>query len=439
MKKKITKKNLIIYKKYLSTKKRSIKLNNKKFNNQKPILNILLKNKNSKVLIEKLINTINLIKDKNNLTKILDTKKITYFNKDKIGKSGAKIGFININNCDYIIKTFKFKNPKVPFNKSNDNCLKLFTPYNEILQNILVSNITFFLNNKEYTIFKKHNFANNILKLEGFGLDNNRTFIINKLVGLTNNKHYFTNLGELFKNHYLELLSNAFKEEKYNIINLFFTFLTEKIDHYFKFLRLLNKKIGYINTDLKCANIFIKKSTLTTSNVNKYKLLLDNGFILNYTFLVSDLDKATTKINNVSFKANESKLLEKILSKTNTRLSNIYKFRYKCFNDPYYCKIFKSYDFDRITLFYDIYILLYTQIYKTHKFNSLDQFYGYLSSLNNYVMKSININNGEFKIFYNRIHNSFFIKTKPSNIKLSLHINALLYNFCKRLTKDRNK
>lgn len=438
MKSSSIKKKYILHEKYLLSKKKTIKIRKNQFNKDIPIINIIKKNKNGEVLIEKLVKYINFIitENKKKSTNILDKKNITYFDKEKIGKSGANIGFININNSNYIIKTFKFKKPKNPFNQSN-NCLKLFTPYNEIIQNILVSNIVQFLNKKERVIFRRFNFADNILKLEYFGLDDNTTYIINKQVGITYESNYYTNLGELFKNHYLQLLNKTFKEEKYHIIDLFLRFLTEKLNHYFKFLRLLNKKIGYINTDLKCVNVFIKETPLNSAMLKKYKLLIDNGFILNYTLLVSDLDKSTMKINQTSFMPNEDKLLEKLLSRTNTRLSTIYHFRYNCLKDKNYCMRFKPYHFDRITLYYDIYILFYTKIYKTQKFNSLDEYYSYLGKLNNYVMKSLNIDKDEFKLFYERINNSFFIKRKPSNIKLSIHINALLYNFCRRLNSNK--
>ena len=87
--------------------------------------------------------------------------------------------------------------------------------------------------------------------------------------------------------------------------------------------------------------------------------------------------------------------------------------------------------YDIITLFFDIYILLYKYIFKKLKLSAED-YYDYLKILNNLVKKTLNINDDEFTKFYKRIHNSYLLRIK-SGIKLSVHINAMLYNFCKSL------
>ena len=46
----------------------------------------------------------------------------------------------------------------------------------------------------------------------------------------------------------------------------------------------------------------------------------------------------------------------------------------------------------------------------------------------------LNINDNEFILFYKRINNSYLLKIKSSPIKLSVHINAMLYNFCNKLS-----
>ena len=87
--------------------------------------------------------------------------------------------------------------------------------------------------------------------------------------------------------------------------------------------------------------------------------------------------------------------------------------------------------YDIITLFFDIYILLYKKIFKNLKL-SVKDYYDYFKILNNLVKKTLNINDDEFTKFYKRIHKSYLLKIK-SETKFSFHINAMLYNFCKSL------
>ena len=54
-------------------------------------------------------------------------------------------------------------------------------------------------------------------------------------------------------------------------------------------IKFLNKNLGFIHTDCKTLNIFIDKNN---RYVKKYRLLKDEGFIINYIPLVADLDNS---------------------------------------------------------------------------------------------------------------------------------------------------
>ena len=147
--------------------------------------------------------------------------------------------------------------------------------------------------------------------------------------------------------------------------------------------------------------------------------------------LISDLDKATIEVNKVLILPRPDKRIEKYLEKRTNKLSKVYEIRYNCSRNVSLCNRFKPYQYDIITLFFDIYILLYKYIFK--KLNlSVTDYYEYFKILNDLVKKTLNINEEEFTKFYKRIHNSHLLKIK-SGIKLSFHINAMLYNFCKSL------
>ena len=49
-----------------------------------------------------------------------------------------------------------------------------------------------------------------------------------------------------------------------------------------------------------------------------------------------------------------------------------------------------------------------------------------------FVKKTLNINQKEFEIFYNRINNSLLLKYLSIS-DLGIQINAMLYHFCKSI------
>lgn len=103
------------------------------------------------------------------------------------------------------------------------------------------------------------------MKLDYFGFNTNFSYIINKKVGILdeNNKSYYTSLNDLFNNNYILKLLKAFKNNDYQLINIFFTFITEMLSEYLNCLKLINQDMNFIHTDFKCLNIFIKKISIS--------------------------------------------------------------------------------------------------------------------------------------------------------------------------------
>lgn len=196
-------------------------------------------------------------------------------------------------------------------------------------------------------------------------------------------------------------------------------------------MKFLNTNLGYINTDLKCQNIFVKKAN-TKSNI------LLKEFITNYSPLISDLDKATIEINGLLIMPRPDKTIEKISVKyKNTILSKVYEFRYNCYRNNKLCDRFEPYQYDIILFLYDLYIKLYSKIYiKLNKNNNtkinMEEFYQKFHILNTFVQKTLNINDTEFVSFYTRIDKQVFFKN-ISTYNLGLHINSMLYYFCKSI------
>ena len=61
-----------------------------------------------------------------------------------------------------------------------------------------------------------------------------------------------------------------------------------------------------------------------------------------------------------------------------------------------------------------------------------------LNILNNFVKKTLNLNQEEFNIFNNRIVNKYFIKYFEDKT-ISIHINSMLFYLCKNLNKAEKK
>ena len=357
---------------------------------------------------------------------------ITLFNAKDIGKSGAKVGTINIKNKTYIIKYYSITQNKSFKYDFDETCIQLYFPINEIIINTIFQNIHQFITKIQYLKFKK-NYSHYIIPLKYIGITKNKSFIINEKVGINHNNIYMTTLHDVFIKNYIPLLLKSFNTNDTETSDELLTFITSLLKSYFNCIKFLNTNLGYINSDLKLKNVFIKKYNHKTKSKSKSK---NKQFITHYIPLISDLDKATLKINNITILPRPSSYLERKLSKTKTRLSTIYNFRYNCSRNTSLCNRFKSYQFDMITLFYDIYILLYQKIY--HKLDNklnLKLYYDKLHILNTFVKDTLSLTDYEFELFYARINASIFLKMK-SDIKLSFHINAMLYNFCKALNKQ---
>jgi hypothetical protein len=347
-------------------------------------------------------------------------KKTTFFGSDKIGVSGALVGVIKIRGKEYVIKMYDI-NKKQKYTYTYDTkCIKIYYPFNELIMNTIFSNMKTFLSHQKYKKYKSK-YSKFLIPIKDIGISNTHTYMINEKIGMNDNNVFYTNLYDILTINFVPNLLKCIKKNDKATINIFLKKIGKILEEYFECIQFLNENLGYINSDLKCKNVFIKENNSPS---------LDT-FITNFTPLISDLDKATIEINGVLILPRPDKKIEKYLAKRTHKLSKAYEIRYNCSRNTLLCNKFKSYQYDIIMLLFDIYILLYKNIYKKLKL-SVKKYYDYFKILNNLVKKTLNINDDEFTKFYKRIHNSYLLKTS-SEAKLSFHINAMLYNFCKSL------
>jgi len=376
-------------------------------------------NKNTK----KLDRNKNIAKEK--LTKILDIilknnninlNDIKLFGQNKQGYSGARIGFIKHKNKNCIIKLNK--KPKNLSYKTKGNCIYLHYAINELFITYIINNIHLFTNSQK---LKKIQLDNYIVKNYSIGVLDNDVYTISEKIGIQQGNNYNTNLDDLFRNNFIPYIKNLNEKDYQKNLNKLLVFLTQKLKTYFDIMKILNTTIGFVHSDLKLENVFIKQ-TNEKSNPD---------FISNVNLLVSDLDKSNIRLNNVKILPDTSLgTISKALIKR-SRIKYTHNFRYECLNDPNFCHNFKEYHFDRLCVLINIYIILYNKIYINKKTEKLVL---ELEILNNFARKYLNLTKDEFLIFLKCINN---IITKNFKFRMT-YINLIIYNLCKQLHKRKN-
>ena len=495
---------------------------------------MIIKNK-SKInfhlqLIKKLLNSSKnsdiifkyLLEELNNKTKYFYYLKKFKNNKDIVsGASGAIVGNYDKNN---IIKLNIFKkniNPKFKFDNKL-NCLKIYYHYNEIIINLLLSNISFFLpkkfKNTKSGILKIKNINKYILKIIDYGIYNNNTFLLNKKIGFKNENFYYTNINQIFLNNYIPLLKNAILSKNDNkTVSAFCYFINLILNDYFEVLKFLNEHFGFIHTDLKLENIFIKKSNKYLNNKSIHiQHLKSKGFIINYIPLVSDLDKCLinyqqvknnlsennlsknnlsennlsennlfikksikkntvkkklkskskiiskkklkskstkyllqnnikeNKINNIDKINNQKKLLllpydnsfKNIIAKY-FGLGYIYDMRYLCkTNRKIICNKFEPYHFDRLTIIFEIYLIIFKHLEKKISLSNNNKninYYKLFNIFNKNNEKLLNVSSKKIDLIYKTIKNNFVTMISKDEIKIGFHTNYLIGRYCNKI------
>ena len=298
--------------------------------------------------IDKIIENINnfFIKiQSNNFIKY--KKQFKSFDKKKLGKSGSIIGIINNNK---IMKHTIINNKIKKYVKiSNNTCIKIIFPLNEIYINIILNHLP-----KLFKYKKLEKYKNNFIKIYDYGIYNNNIFIISEKIGFEN----INNLNDIFRNNYIPKLLYFIKNNKYELLRLLIKFIVEKIEDYLGLLLLLNKHIGFVHSDLKLENVFVRYNN--NSN-KKYRILKENDIIIDYILLISDLDKSVLEINKIQTIPYITNLFDRLKNKILFMKTKINRdIRFRCKTKKYFCSNFKSYKFDILTLFINILgILIY--------------------------------------------------------------------------------
>ncbi len=235
------------------------------------------------------------------------------------GKSGSIIGYFK-SKPNEVIKLFNRSINEYDI-INIDKCLKLSNIFNEIIINFLVSNLDKII--PSITKDEKNLLDNHTLELLNYGISKHGSFITIPLVGLKET----TNLRELLEKNHSKLFNNISSSKK--LLESYDKLMSSKIAGYFRALRVLQKYLKYVNSDVKMTNIFIRVKSLKKSNEYKYQDLEELGLITDFELIISDLEKSSISVNELSITTRARSQLKITLS----RLINqglIYDIRYSC-------------------------------------------------------------------------------------------------------------
>jgi hypothetical protein len=336
------------------------------------------------------------------------------FGKNKQGKSGSVVGYLD-NDDNKIIKFYYYKTNenKLIMHQNNNNCLTVDNKINEILMNVIISNIQYFpkITSKEVNLVKKHT-----LTIDKYCLSDKGSFIIMNKIGIDYNNKFLTNLFEILIDNHIPILKKAIKNNDIEILKIYNKFIISLLSDYAKVLLVLQKYINYINTDVKLNNVFVKSVKNKNSLYNK---LRDYGFLIDFIVIVADLDKSFCYINNIQIiSKNEQHFFTKIILKK-FNLNLLTDTRHICnynFNDN--CGKISLKELDMLTFIINLYALY------LYNLKTLD-FFG---EVNEHLINDLNMTKENFNLLLKIISKNMIYYTQK--IDTAIIIKKVLNVFC---------
>lgn len=290
---------------------------------------------------------------------------------NKGGKSGSIVGYFKPTE---VTKLFIRSINEYEITSINE-CLKLSNIFNEMLVNFLLTNVSKIIpaiTNPEKQLLERHT-----LPLLNYGISSSGSFITIPMVGING----ITNLRELLEDNHSKLfksqspsLTKEIKDINDALLETYDQIMANKIAGYCNTLRVLQKYLKYVNSDVKMTNIFIrgkpvntarvskltrKTSTSTTRKSRKYKnaSLEGMGIITDFELIISDLEKSAMTINDLHI-TTEARSPMKITLSGLIGQRLIYDIRYGCSDIIPKCNSISILDVDIIMFIIDYYAFM---------------------------------------------------------------------------------
>jgi hypothetical protein len=341
------------------------------------------------------------------------------------GKSGAILGYLS-NNVNTVIKINNMKKDElyngslVKSYKSN-KCIFLNYKINEIIISLILKNIEYFVNISE---IEKKLIKNHVIDTYDYGISNKAVYITMPLVGFnyvnptTKQEKYLTNFVDLLFYNHIPILKKAYSDDDKHIFELYDIFLCNSLSNYINVIKILQKYLNYMNTDIKLDNVFIRHEKNKDLSLSP---LRDKGLLIDLVLLLSDLDKSTIEINDKKILSDHN-YLQKLLKMVNVGFTN--DIRHSCkSNFSKVCKNISIYNFDILSVYINVYAVL---------LNEIPNIFNYLPKTNKLVIESANLDDNKFDVFKKLLINGRYkLKSGP----VSFRLGQIVKKYCMLLNK----
>lgn len=343
------------------------------------------------------------------------------------GRSGAVVGYLS-NNINTVMKLNIMRKNELYGNSivkkyKHNKCIFINYKLNEIIMSVILQNIEYFVNINSYEkkLIKKHTVG-----IYDYGISEKAVYLTMPLVGFnyvnpyTKKNNYLTNFYDLMIHNHLPLLKIANNNNDIQLFELYDNLLFNNISKYIQVIKILQKHLKYINTDVKFSNIFIRYEKNNDSSLNN---LRDKGFLIDFNLLLADLDKSIIEVNDTKILA-DPKIMSKLLKLINIGFSN--NLRHSC--NPNFTKICKNmsiYDFDILSIFINLYIILLEYV---------PNIFNYLNKINKLAMEVLNLNDNKFDVLKKFLINKKYKLSATTGI--SFWLGEIIKNYCILLNKQ---
>lgn len=402
-----------------SKKSKSLKLFQN--NQNKNFLNIFFESANLDILAKKFRENIGLFYQKEKFQK--------YYQNyhpfgDIRGKSGAVIGTFK-NNNNYVMKLYFSKDKITSYNlvKHND-CLQVDFKVNELLVNLLLTNLELLPNFTKKDL--RTVYPHLLPQIDG-GIEENYIYLISPKIGLNyqidNHNYYITNLRDILFYNHLGCLKKWIENDNQEMIELYDQFMSLQFDKYLTAVSVLQNRISLLTTDMKMTNIFVKK---TIQRSRKWAQLRNDGCLIDFILLITDLDKARYKIGNYHILPIDHKPYSNIIAKK-MGLGLTLSMRYNCQANTFKesCPPITHNDFELLFMIVDMYVIYNHLGYNLKRFHHLKRI----------LLDYLTISRSDF----NKLLEIISSKNLRYNKNFTYYINKIILELCQFLKKNNSK
>lgn len=396
----------------------------------KDFLKIFSESDNSDTFIQQFKKNISIFDNKLKFKEYLENYKP--FGDVKFGKSGGIIGYFK-NNSNYVMKLYTLKD-KINFNNiiRKDECIQIDYRVNEVIINLILSNLNLFpqFSQKDLDLIAPY-----ILPQIDAGIFDKYIYHITPRIGFSyiynNNKYNITNLYDVIMYNHSKCLSRWINNKNMEIIELYDEFMSYLCGNYLDALKIIQDKISLLTTDMKLNNIFIKEKV----HDNKmWEPLRQEGCLIDFIILITDLDKSRYRINNFNIIPINSKKFKNMVAKNLfTPLTISMRFGCNSYSFDKICKKISFNDFELLFMITHLYVMYNNISYNQSKNKKLYFPIEIFTKMENTFLNYLTISKSDLHQLLK------IIKYKNYNFdsNFTYYLNQIIVDLCKYIKRKK--